>query len=91
MWEELSALTHAFFVASLRANTSCTKDRAGAARHLDWRAIADDHLDLRLLAAVEHIGDQGRSGGAPSRGTGEPSSLAYKIAVGVLADPVKRL
>ena len=92
MCEESSALTQAFFVASLRANTSCDEGIGpGHARHLDRRAIADHHLDLRLLAAVEHIGDQGRSAEAHRAEPANPAADLREIAVGVLAIPWKRL
>ena len=61
----------------------------GAARHLDRRPIANDHLDLRLLAAVEHVGDQGRSAQARREERANPTASPAEIAVGVLADPME--
>ena len=90
MWEELSALTQAFLVASLRANTSWTNGSGRElARHLDRRPIADDHLDLGPFAAVEHVGDQGRSAERVARDRRPQKPHLTEITVGVLAHPVE--
>ncbi len=89
MCEESSALTQAFFVASLRANTSWTNGSGRDAGSSQLGAIADNHFDPRLLAAVEHVRDQGRGAERVARNRRTQEPHLSEIAVGVPADPME--